>query len=196
MSYTSAQYFDDFDFQSTVANPNLPTYGTPRTFEFRMDVPAVYGAGIGLSPLPNLTLAADGRYITYESTKGFNKKGFRPDGSVRGFGWKNIWVVALGAEYRPNEVLALRAGYNRSQNPISKSQAFFNTPAPAIVQNHITVGLGVKLNRRLEVSGAYYHVGKNSVKGPIPNPAVPPGSTVTSSMYENSLLLQLSLTSR
>lgn len=195
-SYTSPQHFDAFDFHSTVANPNLPSYGTPRTFSFRLDVPAVYGVGLALTPLPSLTLAADGRYITYESTRGFDKKGFRSDGSVRGFGWKNIWVLALGGEFRPVDRLALRAGYNRSQNPITRAQSFFNTPAPAIVEQHLTFGAGYRCSRRIEVSAAYYHVAKNSLTGPIPNPAVPPGSTVTSAMSEDAVLVQVTLMSR
>jgi len=195
-SYTSPQWFSSFHFNSTVANPNLPTYGTPRQISFRLDVPAVYAVGIGLTPLPNLTLAADGRYITYKSTKGFDKKGFNPDGSVKGFGWKNIKVVAVGGEYRPTERVALRAGFNWAENPISRQQSFFNTPAPAIVQSHLTFGAGFRVSRRIEISGAYYHVKKNSLKGPIPNPAVPPGSTVTSSMYEDALLVQFTLMSK
>lgn len=195
-SYSSPQYFESFEFNSTVANPNLPTYGTPRTIKFRLDVPAVYGFGVALSPLPTLTLAADGRYITYKSTRGFDKKGFRSDGSVRGFGWKNIWVVAVGGEFRPTERLALRAGYNRSQNPISKAQSFFNTPAPAIMESHLSFGGGIQVSRRIEVSAAYYHVAKTSLTGPIPNPAVPPGSTVTSAMSEDALLFQVTLKSR
>jgi long-chain fatty acid transport protein len=115
---------------------------------------------------------------------------------VKGFGWKNIFVLALGGEYRPVEQLALRAGYNRSDNPITRAQSFFNTPAPAIVQSHLTLGAGIRLTRRMEVSAAYYHVMRNSLTGPIPNPAVPAGSTVTSSMHEDAVLMQFTLTSK
>lgn len=195
-SYTSPQRFDEFDFNSTVANPNLPTFGLPHDITFRMDVPAVYGMGVGLTPLPNLTFAGDLKYITYESTEGFAKAGFNADGSVKGFGWKNITVLALGTEFKPTERLALRAGFNHSGNPISRKQVFFNTPAPAIVQDHFTFGAGVQVSRRIEISGAYYFVKENKVTGPIPNPAVPPGSTVSSRMHEHSLLVQVSLVTR
>ncbi len=195
-SYTSPQWFSAFQFNTTVANPNLPTFGTPRVVEFRLDVPAVYGVGLGLSPLPNLTLAADGRYIAYEKARGFKEQGFRPDGSVRGFGWKDVKVLALGAEFRPTERIALRGGYNWADNPISRSQVFFNTPAPAIVQSHLTLGAGVRVTRRIEVSAAYYHAMQNSVTGPLPNPAVPPGSTVGSRMSEDAVSIQFTLMSR
>lgn len=196
VSYTSPQWFNSFEFNSTAANPNLPNYGTPRKVTFRMDAPAVLGFGVGVTPLPSVTLAADARHYAYESTKGFDQSGFNADGSVKGFGWRNIWAVAVGGEFRPVERLALRAGYNWSQNPITKAQSFFNTPAPAIVQDHLTFGAGYRLTRRIELSAAYYHVRGNTLSGPIPNPAVPAGSTVTNAMHEHSLLLQVSLLSR
>lgn len=195
-SYTSPQWFDDFEFNSANANPNLPNFGAPIVIEFGLDVPAVWAAGIGITPLPGLTLAADGKYLTYESTDGFAESGFNPDGSVAGFGWKNIFVVAVGGEYWIKEKFAVRAGYNYSENPITEEQVFFNVPAPAIVQNHLTLGAGVKIARRLQVDLGYYHVFENSITGPIPNPSLPPGSTVTSSMFEDSILLQFTVGSK
>jgi long-chain fatty acid transport protein len=157
---------------------------------------AVYAAGLGLHPLPTLTLAADVRYIAYDKTRGFQESGFNADGSVRGFGWKSIWVTALGAQFDASSRVTLRGGYNHGGNPISRSQAFFNIPAPAIIQDHISVGLGYKVSRRFDISAAYYRGLKNSVSGPIPNPALPPGSTVTSSLDEDSVLLQFSFGQR
>lgn len=191
-SYSSPQWFRDFTFNSTYANPNLASFGTPREIRFGLDVPAVYAAGLGLHPLPALTIAADARYITYESTSGFKDSGFRPDFSVAGFGWKNIWVTAIGGQFEASDHLTLRAGYNHSGNPIPGSQTFFNIPAPAIVQDHVSFGLGYKVTRRCDISAAYYKAFRNTQSGPIPNPALPPGSTITSSLREDSILLQFS----
>lgn len=196
LSYTSPQWFGEFEWNSTVANPTLPTAGTPRTFSFTLDVPAVYGLGLGINALPNLTLAADGRYIAYESTAGFSESGFNADGSVAGFGWRNIFAIGAGLEYWPVEKVALRGGYNWSQNPITEEQAFFNVPAPAIVQHHLTLGLGYRIARRLEVNGAFYKAFENSVTGPIPNPALPPGSTVTNTLSEYAFLIGFTVGSR
>lgn len=191
-SYSSPQWFRSFRFNSTFANPNLPSFGLPREIAFRLDIPAVYAGGIGLHPLPSLTLAADARYITYERTRGFDQSGFNPDGSVKGFGWRNIWVAALGAQFEASDRLTLRAGYNHSGNPISSGQAFFNIPSPAIVKEHLSFGLGYRFSRRLEISAAYYKAFKNTQSGPIPAPGLPPGSTVTNDLREDSVLLQFS----
>ncbi len=55
-----------------------------------------------------------------------------------------------------------------------------NVPAPAIVQNHATVGLGIRPTRHLEITVGYYRAFENSGTGPIYGPTGPiPGSSVT-----------------
>jgi long-chain fatty acid transport protein len=197
-SYTSEQAFEDFEFNGVYENPNLPTYGTPRTMTFKLNVPAVVAGGVALSPLPNFTLAADYRYILYEGTEGFDVPGtgpFNPDGSVSGFAWKNISVVALGGEYRVSDRVALRAGYNYSENPVPDEWAMINVPAPAIVQNHVTGGIGYMVSSRLQVSAAYYRALANDGSGPLLGPTGPVG-TVTNSLSEDALLVQFSFATR
>jgi long-chain fatty acid transport protein len=195
-AYTSKQNFDPFKYNSTYANPTLPSYGTAREIEFELDVPAVLAGGLALAPLPNLNLAADLRYIFYEQTTGFDEQGFNPDGSVKGFGWKDVTVLAVGGEFWPTERFAIRAGYNHSSNPIPSEQSFFNVPAPAIVRDHYTVGLGIRPSRRFEISAAYYIAPEQSITGPIPNPSLPATSTVSSTLKESALLIQFSFWTR
>jgi long-chain fatty acid transport protein len=192
-SYTSNQAFEEFEWNSVYKNPNLPNFGQARVDKFQLDAPAVIAGGLGLNPLPGLSLAADVKYITYSSTEGFEKSGFDQTGKVLGFGWEDIMVFAVGGEYWVTEGFALRAGYNHSENPIPDEQSFFNIPAPAIVQDHFTFGIGLKPSRRSEISLGYYIVPENTQSGPIPNPAVPPGSSVTNSMKESSLLIQFTV---
>jgi long-chain fatty acid transport protein len=199
-SYASEQWFEDFSFNTVHANPNLANFGTPATIEFKLNVPAMAAAGIALRPLPNLTLAGDLRYMFYESTEGFQipdgASVFNADGSVNGFGWSNIYSIHAGLEFWPAEQVALRGGYNYSQNPVPDSLAMVNLPAPGMVQHHVTVGAGFNISRRLQVSLAYYRAFENDGTGPIMNPAVPPGSTVTNSLKEDSFLLGFSFATR
>jgi long-chain fatty acid transport protein len=54
------------------------------------------------------------------------------------FNWKDQWVYALGFDYRANERLTLRAGYNYGENPVPDETL---TPLfPAIVEDHASVG--------------------------------------------------------
>jgi long-chain fatty acid transport protein len=199
-AFTSEQKFQDFSFNSVFENPNLPTFGTPRTITFGLNVPMVLAAGVALDPLPNLSLGFDFRYMFYEDTEGFKVPAsgpFRPDGSVAGFAWENIYAIAAGAEYRVSDRVALRGGYNYSQNPIPDAQAMINIPAPAIVKHHATFGLGVRASRRIEISAAYYKAFKNKGTGPVIGPTGPvPGSAVTNALSEQSLLVQFSFSTR
>jgi long-chain fatty acid transport protein len=190
VSYASPQVFQDFEFDAVFENPNLPSYNTPRTFSFAMDVPAVYAAGISVSPTSAFNVAADVKYITYASTNGFREEGFNQDGSVKGFGWENIAVLALGAQWKANDGLTLRGGYNYSGNPVPDEQSMFNLPAPAIVQHHLTAGAGFRVRDGLQLNVAAYKAFENSITGSILRPNGPvPGSSVSSSMSETSFLI-------
>lgn len=189
-SYTTPQVFQKFEFGAVYENPNLANFNTPRTIRFAMDVPAVYAAGLAWSPNEAWSMGADGRYITYASTRGFEASGFAADGAVKGFGWRSIWSAAGGLQYKPSARVALRAGYNYTENPIPESLTMFNAPAPAIVQHHATLGAGYLFRNGFGVDVAYYRAFKNTITGPFQTPAGPaPGTSVSSSLSENSFLL-------
>jgi long-chain fatty acid transport protein len=199
-SYTSEQWFRPFEWNSTHANPNLANFGEPRTFSFTLNVPAVVGAGLAVQAIPKLLLTADFKYYFYKHTSGFEIPStgpFNADGSVAGFGWDNIYSIAFGLKYEPAELVALYGGYNFSDNPVPDSLSMINIAAPAIVQHHISVGVGIRATSQFEITAAYYHAFKNSGTGEILNPAVPPGtSSVTNTLQENSVLLQFSYVSK
>jgi len=199
-SYTSEQWFRPFEWNSTHANPNLADFGQPRTFSFRLNVPAVVGGGVAVQAIPELLLTADFKYYFYKHTAGFeipSSGPFNPDGSLAGFGWDNIYSIAFGLKYEPADIVALYGGYNFSDNPVPDHLSMINIAAPAIVQHHISVGVGIRATSQFEITAAYYHAFRNSGTGEILNPAIPPGtSSVTNSMQENSVLLQFSYVSK
>jgi long-chain fatty acid transport protein len=43
---------------------------------------------------------------------------------LQGFGWQDIWTLALGGQYKATQGFTVRAGY--SDNPIPSDQQFFN----------------------------------------------------------------------
>lgn len=186
VAYTSPQWFEKFKWN--IQDP--ATTGTARRLRFRLDVPQVIGAGLAFRPNDMLLLALDGKWITYGNTKGFNRVGFQADGSVAGFGWKNIFVVGLGTQVKVTPKLAVRAGYNYSQSPIRDGETLFNIPAPAIVRHHATVGAGYQFGDHFGLNVAYYHAFKNSTTGPVPG--APSPTTVTSELSEDSFLAQMS----
>jgi long-chain fatty acid transport protein len=197
LAYTSPQWFQKFEWNVVFENPNLPSYNTPRTVAFQMDMPAIYGAGVTLSVSPQLTIAADAKYMDYGNTKGFKDSGFDQFGTVKGFGWESIWVAATGLEFRPTSTWALRAGYNFAQNPIPDALSMYNIPAPAVVQHHLTGGIGYDFSDGFGVDVAAYHAFENSITGAIvrPNGALP-GTSVKNTMSENSIGISFHLSPR
>lgn len=194
LAYTSAQMFQDFEYQSVNANPNLPSFGTARTFKFRMDAPAIYAAGLAWQPTTRLQTAADLKYYTYKSTKGFDEVGYNQDFSVKGFGWDNILVVALGAQFAANDKVTLRGGYNYSGNPIPDEYSMFNLPAPAVVQHNISGGFGYKMRPGVEINVAGYVALENTISGPMLRPTAVPGTNVKNAMSEKSILVGFTFT--
>ncbi len=194
VSYTSPQVFQDFEYTAVYENPNLNTFNTPRTFSFRMDAPAIYAAGLAWTPTSKLQTAADVKFYTYSSTKGFDQSGYNADGSVKGFGWDDIMVVALGAQYAATDKVTLRGGYNYSGNPIPDAMSMYNLPAPAIVQHNITGGMGFKVRPGVEVNIAGYVALENEVNGPMMKPMAIPGSNVKNAMSEKSILVGFTFT--
>lgn len=193
-SYTSEQSFEDFEFNSEVANPNLPTFGTDRSFELSVDVPEQIVVGTAWSPSSTVDLALDLRWIGYDGVDGLGTSGFNRDGSSRGFGWEDITVVALGGEWRPGAGRwSLRAGYNHSESPIDEALVAASTPAPATFEEHATFGLGYRVDDRLSLELAYYRAFENEVTGPLLSPAGPvPGTSVTQSNEADSVVTTLS----
>lgn len=203
-AYSSPGWFDEFEYNGVYENPNMADFQMPRTMTFRMDLPAVLSGGVSLQVLPNLMVAGDARYYFYESTKGFQVDGYDPadpatvmnvfnaDGSVKGFGWRNIWAFAGGAQFCPMPWMSFYAGYNYAQNAIPDELAMINVPAPGIVRSHVSGGIGIRPLQTLEVTLAYYHAFENTGTGPFLNPNVPQGSTVTNSLKEDSFLVQFS----
>lgn len=196
-AYTSTGWFQDFEFNSMYENPNREDFGFPRQISFRMDVPAVLGAGIGINATPDTVVGIDWKYIFYESTKGFELENpsmpFDPTGAVTGFGWQNINVLAAGVRQTVRPGIDVRVGYNFTQNPVPDELSFFNVPAPAIVKHHLTLGAGMQVSPTLTLDFGYYHAFQNEVTGQMWNLMGPiSGTSVTNQMKENSFQMMFS----
>jgi len=136
------------------------------------DVPASYGAGIAVKPVPALTLAADVKRIDYAGVASvgnslsllFAGKPLGADGGP-GFGWRNITAWKLGATYVASPRWTLRAGYGHSGNPVPAAETLFNVLAPGVVSHHITAGATYTTAGGLELTGYAMHAPKQTVRG-------------------------------
>jgi long-chain fatty acid transport protein len=130
------------------------------------------------------------RYIDFKNAEGLREGGFDPTGAVRGIGWRSTVAVAVGAQYRLTDALALRAGYSFNQDPISDSQAFFNVASPTILEHTLYLGASYDVTDAFSLSLAYAHAFQNSVSGPFVSPVgATPGTSVTSTVSADTFLL-------
>ncbi|MEJ1958448.1 MAG: outer membrane protein transport protein [Nitrosomonadales bacterium] len=137
------------------------------------DIPENYGLGLAYKFTPVWTFAADVSEIKYGSVNSIANPLSNltvlgnPLGSANGagFGWRDATVIKVGVSYDYTPDLTLRAGYNHSGQPIPADQTFFNILAPAVVQNHLTLGGTWKTSQTGELSVAYTHGFKNTVNG-------------------------------
>ncbi len=203
INYASKVFMERFeDYRGLFANQG----------EF--DIPEHYAIGFAFKATDKLTLALDVQEIKYSDVASIGNKGplandpatFYPCGSDEcgrlglndglGFGWDDQTVYKFGIDYKLNPKINLRAGYNYSESPIDEDQVLFNLIAPAVVEEHLTLGFSYKISEKSELSANYMRAFENTVKGPT---AFPPqagtivvGSNAALKLEQNSFGLTYS----
>lgn len=164
-----------------------------------LDIPSNWTLGAAWQTTPELKLALDYQRINYSGVKSVGNaaanslvgpNGLGTDGGS-GFGWDDVNVWKLGAEYQYSPSLTLRGGLSHANQPIDGAafgEVMFNILAPGVIKNHMTLGFTYTLASGDELSMAYMHGFKNDVSGADPFF----GGTDTLRMYQNSLGAQYS----
>ena len=169
------------------------------------DIPENYNLGVAWQATPAVKLALDYQRINYTGVASVSnpllpnlETALLGNNSGAGFGWDDMNVWKLGMEYKYSKQLTLRAGYSHTDSPIKASncatfsgdcsETTFNIIAPAVIEDHVTLGLTYALASGNEVTVAYMHGFKNDVTGP----AAIMGGTEKIQMYQNSLGIQYS----
>jgi long-chain fatty acid transport protein len=163
------------------------------------DIPSSYGVGIAVKATPATTVAFDVQRTNYSDVSSVSNPftslpptfgGTGPylgASGGPGFGWQNINSYKLGVSYAYDSSLTLRAGLNHCDQPIPDSQTLLNILAPAVVQNHLSLGATWMLADKSEVSVAYVHAFSNAVNG---SGSIPPqlgGGNANLTMHEDSI---------
>ncbi|HSL23767.1 MAG TPA: outer membrane protein transport protein [Vicinamibacterales bacterium] len=168
-SFTTPQKFQQYEWNSTVANPQSGDFGKARTLTFNLDGPATFTFGAGLKPNDQTQVAIDLRYVIYDGVAGIGEAGGvdTVNHKLIGIGWRNIWAMMAGVQYQMSDMLALRAGFNWAQTPIREELTVTSMGTPATFQKHFTAGAGVKMNDHVGFDIGFYLVPRETVSGPI-----------------------------
>ncbi len=173
-SYRTKMYMQEFDKYSDL-------FADGGDF----DMPAVASIGAAFRPNDRLTLALDVQWIGYGDIDAvanennlfarcnlqFNPMGYDAryclGGSKgAGFGWDDMTVLKLGAQYEINDQWTVQAGYSHGNQPIDGSQVAFNALAPAVIQDHWTLGASWRPRDNYEVTFWGMYAPEETVKGP------------------------------
>jgi long-chain fatty acid transport protein len=79
-----------------------------------------------------------------------------------GFGWEDQTVFKLGAMYRLNKQWSFRGGWNYGKSPIPDDQLLFSLLAPAITENHATLGVSYAIARAADIDFYVEHALKHA----------------------------------
>jgi len=163
------------------------------------DIPENYNLGVAWQATPVLKLALDYQRISYSDVNSIANPSLVPfplgADNGPGFGWQDIDVWKLGAEYKYSQQLTLRAGYSHGDNPIAASDVTFNILAPGVIKDHVTLGFTYTLASGNELTMSYMHAFSNDVSGASILPAFmngAPAGTETIEMDQNALGIQYS----
>ena len=158
---------DTMSFQLNV--PGLGHVPQALTGDFRVrnfQWPAMLGGGLAWHPAPHWMIAADLREVFWKNVmKEFSMSFVASAAATNGpfanqnleavlfQSWKDQTVLQLGAAYEASEQLTLRFGGNFGNNPVPNT--YLNCLFPAIVKNHLTAGLGWKIDARSSVDASF-----------------------------------------
>jgi long-chain fatty acid transport protein len=142
------------------------------------DIPSNFTLGAAWRALPGLLLSLEYQKIYYSDAKSVNNPsaliGYCAQGdrsacmggsNGAGFGWQDIDVWKFGVAYQIDPRWTVRAGYNRSENPIRPEDVTFNILAPGVMEDHYTVGGTYSMGRDGDISLFYMYAPEVSVTG-------------------------------
>lgn len=169
--------FGIFNFGASYVSPQKVKHEKVANFDadagsttldtLELEAPQSFALGIAVQATPSLLVEVDGKWYNWSDADGYDA-----------FDWEDQWVFAIGAQYRIIPNLALRAGFNYGKSPV-KEHNDFNPGGrttvqgvsvsnlnyeilrvvgfPAIVEKHLTLGLGYDISEKVGMNFSYMH---------------------------------------
>lgn len=137
----------------------------------KFDIPANYAIGVAVDVSSRIKVAADYQKIQYSGVRAIANASLANfvnglgAANGPGFGWTDVNVLKLGAQWKYSETLTLRIGYNRTTNPVQAADVMFNILAPGVITKHYTLGATYQVAKNSELTWAYMYAPENSVSG-------------------------------
>jgi len=185
-------------YQSRIWMSEFDKYSDMFAEQGDFDVPPTATIGVAIKPNDRWTVTFDVQKIWYGdidsvanpmenlfaclgtggSDGGYNDNCLGGDDGP-GFGWDDMTIYKLGVQYMVNNKWTVRAGYSHGDQPIPDSQVMFNILAPAVMEDHITVGFTYMPSKTSAINFAGMYAPKEEVTG-----TTAFGDTISLEMYQ------------
>ena len=142
------------------------------------DIPSYFILGVNFKPNDKWNISFDIQQINYSDVASIANpndaanlggsgagQGFLGSSNGLGFGWDDMTIYKLGVDYQATPNLVLRFGYSTGDQPIGANDTAFNLIAPAVIEEHATIGGTWTLANKSELSFFYMHAFENTVTG-------------------------------
>ncbi|WP_019589751.1 MULTISPECIES: OmpP1/FadL family transporter [unclassified Thioalkalivibrio] len=167
------------NYRSKIRNSDFDDYAGLFAEGGSFDIPSTWGMGVAWEVTPTVTLVADYQRINYSDVDAISNSGpslqdlgaaaqgqpFFGTSDGRGFGWDDINVYKIGAQFELPNDWQVRVGYNRGDNPIDSDEVTMNILAPGVMKHHYTAGFTKSFGDQHELSFAAMYAPSNSVSG-------------------------------
>ncbi len=210
-TYITEQAFQNMEYRLSQGDIVFPDgrgnafVNSDGTYKWKMNFPQQFAMGAAITPNDRLKVTADVKWINFSATHDDQQSldgNFalvsmatgQPVGQAGSmplqFGWDDMWVFAVAAEYVFTPMVTARVGYNHGDSPIGEEDVFNNAAFPAIVEDHFTAGVDVSLGDHWMVGLAGMIASENKLTGVNDlGPGQSSGTTV--SLKQTSLLLSI-----
>jgi len=164
-------------YQTQIDFGRFEKYADMFAEEGDLDAPAILNLGLAWRARPDLVFAFDVQRIWYGDIDAFanpmSESLLRCMGGETqyclggdrgvGFGWDDMTVYKLGVQWDARPDLTLRAGYSMTDQPVPEEGVLFNTLAPAVIEQHFTLGLTKRFGKRTELNLAAMYAPQNDL---------------------------------
>jgi len=161
------------------------------------DIPATASLGAAYTPASNpaLTLTAEYQRIFYGDVPAIANSGAVITPTLGadngpGFGWDDMDVVRIAAQYQANDKLTLRGGISWNSDFIEDNEVLLNTLAPATIRWHASIGASYKMDNGWDFTAAYTHAFNAEKSGANETPGF--GQPITLQMDQNEVTFSFS----
>ena len=171
-------------YQTEIGMSELDTYADLFAEGGGLDIPANAKIGVTFRASDTMKVSIDAEHIWYSDIPSIGNAfsniftcptannfatnfttGCLGGSDGAGFGWEDMTIYKIGAEWSKNPDWTWRAGYSHGSQPIPETEVLFNILAPAVIEDHIAAGFTRKNSNGTQLNFSVMYAFKGNQSG-------------------------------